>query len=263
MKLLQVTAPYSSFSMLDFKMTNWRNYRNNLTTCMKLHSLIDKCKQGFAAQKKDVQGAFDTLIFKRDEPEIHTVRDIATALAPFCSSIVTDKPYYSTSSIVTSSPIGLGSSDTWHGSPDMRLQAKGLGDATNMLVSKDGIVPSGAVYVEGKVNIDTKHNRIRSQVVGTAVVASFTNYTEPMTPVILMCKRKMCVCLYHCTSDIQIRFHLMKLVWHYYGVYLITGTWPIINMCPHTFMLCTLYRSFVREVSLPKDYPSKIGSRRR
>ncbi len=82
----------------------------------------------------------------------------------------------------------------------MRLQAKGLGDATNMLVSSNGIVPGGVVHSSTSGYVE-EQNRVRSQV----VVASFTNYTlhkEPMIPVILMCKRIMCVCLYHCTSDI-------------------------------------------------------------
>ncbi len=226
LKVKEVVAPYSSFSSLDFQLENL--VYNESTVFVPLSSLIDtkKFKRCLEENVADVQGAykkFKELIYAKVESEPSVILHIADALTPLCTSIVTEHPYDALSPIVTSAAIGLGTMDTWHGSPDMRIQAKDLKNSIDVLVQKDDAMPSGLVNCTrgpildlDKTNMDAKKNRVRSQVVGTAVVASFTNYNltqkrEPMVPVLIICKRKVCVCIYHCTSYILLFSDVIQL----------------------------------------------------
>ncbi len=223
LKVKEVVAPYSYFSSLDFQMDNW--VYSSSTAFVPLSSIIntEKFKRCLEENVADVQGAckkFKELIYDKVESEASVILHIADALTPLCTSIVTDRPCNTLSPIVTSDAIGLGTKDTWHGSPDMRIQAKEK-NSIDVLVQADDAMPSGVcapepVYLEGKTNMDSKENRVRSQVVGITVVASFTNYNltqqqEPMVPVLLICKRKVCVCIYHCTSDILLFTEAIQL----------------------------------------------------
>ncbi len=124
-----------------------------------------------------------------------------SALAPLCKSIVTDKNYSTKLLNVTSGHIGIGTVNTWYGTPDMRLEAES--SYVDVVVPRVSAVSD--MYVEDKVDINRKEDKVRSQVVATTVVASFTNsnvYKKSMAPVVLLCKRLMCVCMYNCDSDI-------------------------------------------------------------
>ena len=199
LRMTQVVAPFTEFSSIMIPLEEIRNAK--LSSILLLRSLIDveKCKTTFAtATVKE----FSRLRFARDEAETVVVKELINELIPLCCSIATHKDYGVDSSVVKTKDIGIGTPETWHGSPDMRLEATSV-EGVNVIVARNdtNIAPSTSVYVEGKV----KQRKVVSQVVATAVVASYTNnavHHQPMTAVVVMCKRKLCVCMYNCVEDI-------------------------------------------------------------
>ena len=113
--------------------------------------------------------------------------------------------------------IGLGSVDTWHGTPDARIRGmevvwrKDAGDAFAVVDEEDVSEDEGSVQsdgkctaVEGKV-LTTEANM--AQAVGTCVVASFTAKArhpeqKALVPTVLLDEKQFRVCLYDCEKDI-------------------------------------------------------------
>ena len=112
---------------------------------------------------------------------------------------------------------GLGSVDTWHGTPDARIRGmevvwrKDAGDAFAVVDEEDVSEDEGSVQsdgkctaVEGKV-LTTEANM--AQAVGTCVVASFTAKArhpeqKALVPTVLLDEKQFRVCLYDCEKDI-------------------------------------------------------------
>lgn len=111
--------------------------------------------------------------------------------------------------------IGMGSTDTWHGTPDARVRGTDLvwliaseDPADEFLVSEDSDDKSDGTAtpteVEGKV-VTREANLM--QTVGTCVVSSFTATSRhpdklAMVPTILIDGNQFLVCLYHCEKDV-------------------------------------------------------------
>ena len=132
------------------------------------------CKDTFAKNmpSSKVYEEFSKLVFKKDDSEVDVIRELVSALAPLCKSIVTDKNYSTNLLLnVTSGHIRIGTVNTWHGTPDIGLEAES--SYVDVVVPRVSAVPD--MYVEDKVDINRKEDKVRSQVVATTVVASFTN----------------------------------------------------------------------------------------
>ncbi len=104
--------------------------------------------------------------------------------------------------------IGIGSMNTWHGSPDMRLVAATSNDLhVDVLVSSEGDEEDEDNFTDVEVKKDFHHSayRAKSKLVGITVTNSFTNlnlHKVECTVSLLMCHRRVQLCLYDCVNDV-------------------------------------------------------------
>ena len=136
-------------------------------------------------------------------------------LAPLCTEVILEKRYKADLSSYLSrrpmlatatlecSDIGIGSINTWHGTPDVRVRGGGVhfvhrkgeeGEDTS-----DGMTPT----IEGK----SAFNDYMAQTVATCVVSSFTERAlhpdkPALIPTVLIDKYRFRVCLYDCEKDV-------------------------------------------------------------
>ena len=125
--------------------------------------------------------------------------------------------------------LGLGSAETWHGGPDLRVSGCEVVNINENLEqdvfnseSDDEILPSSqsasctdrsyrspspgtTVNVEGKIQINLRGHL--SQLVPTCVVSSFTKskkhpHLNPLVPTLLVNKTAFRVCMYDCENDV-------------------------------------------------------------
>ena len=102
--------------------------------------------------------------------------------------------------------IAFGNADTWHGSPDLRI------DQVYVVSTGDGDDEIESVSVEGKSSMKDKHI---NQVVATTITSSFISYNiaaakplnpektiNSMLPCILVNTTTFLICMYDCVSDI-------------------------------------------------------------
>jgi hypothetical protein len=116
-------------------------------------------------------------------------------------------------------PLGMGSQDTWHGSPDMRatiyhasmtdcfhLPVEEVKNEVENEVQSEDCDPGYYLYLEGKKCMLVDRDKVLSQVVVATVVSSFTHHKihadVTSVPVLLVCKRRVRVCIYDCIQDI-------------------------------------------------------------
>jgi hypothetical protein len=156
--------------------------------------------------------------FKESEKSI--LLDVCSdILVPLCNEVILEWKYREDlakmpqrPSTLTYGHLGLGTSDTWHGTPDIRVRAgevnflyggKGEGDAGTESES-DAESDGMTTPIEGK---SVCREAWLPQVVAMTVVASFTEHnlhpnSSAMVPSILISKHTFRVCLYHCEKDI-------------------------------------------------------------
>ena len=152
------------------------------------------------------------------DPKLKSNLDIGKLVKPLCSELFMENDSVDKSGF-RCEPIGIGSDGTWHGIPDMRATIQSeIDDAmTYIVVSEVDVVevedeeveddfdPGNSVYIEGKKNMFVDLLKVTSQVVATTVVVSFTNHERcseiTITPVLLVCKRRVRVCMYDCVQD--------------------------------------------------------------
>ena len=156
--------------------------------------------------------------FKESEKSI--LLDVCSdILVPLCTEVILEQKYREDlarmpqhPATLTSGTIGLGTSNTWHGTPDLRVRegevnflygGKGEGDAGNESGS-DAESDGMTTPIEGKI---VCRDACLPQVVALTVVAAFTEHSlHPnklaMVPSILISKHHFRVCLYHCEKDI-------------------------------------------------------------
>jgi hypothetical protein len=109
--------------------------------------------------------------------------------------------------------IGMGSTHTWHGTPDARVRGTDLvwlnasdypDDEFLVTEGSDDESAGTATKVEGKL-VAKEANLM--QIIGTCVVSSFTAHSRhpnklAMVPTILIDTDQFLVCLYHCEKDV-------------------------------------------------------------
>ena len=156
--------------------------------------------------------------FKESEKSI-LIDVCSDILVPLCNEVILERKYREDlakmpqhPSTLTYGNIGLGTCNTWHGTPDIRVRAgevnflyggKGEGDAGNESGS-DAESDGMTTPIEGKIFC---REAWLPQVVAMTVVASFTEHnlhpnSSAMVPSILISKHHFRVCLYHCEKDI-------------------------------------------------------------
>ena len=138
---------------------------------------------------------------------------------PLCREVLLESRYTTRISQIPKlqvGDLGLGSVDTWHGTPDARLRGMEVvwrkdSEEISALVEEivsdnEGSVQSDgtSTAVEGKV-LSKEANL--PQAVGTCVVASFTAKTrhpehKALVPTVLIDEKQFRVCLYDCDKDV-------------------------------------------------------------
>ena len=172
------------------------------------------------------------------ESERTILIDVCTnILLPLCNEVILDWRYEESLSIMqqhlptlTCGAIGLGTLETWHGTPDGRVRE----GEVHLLCSKTDKGDAGSdeesngTGFEGKISISKAD---LPRVVAMSVVSAFTEHTlhpdmSAMVPCILFGKNQFRVCLYHCERDIlllsseicsvqEVTCH--KVQWSFYG----------------------------------------------
>ena len=135
---------------------------------------------------------------------------------PLCREVLLESRYTTRISQIPElqvGDLGLGSVDTWHGTPDARLRGmevvwrKDSGEISALveeIVSDDEGSVQSSTAVEGKV-LSKEANL--PQAVGTCVVASFTAKArhpehKALVPTVLIDEKQFRVCLYDCDKDV-------------------------------------------------------------
>ena len=106
--------------------------------------------------------------------------------------------------------IGLGSLNTWHGSPDLRVRGINFTleeeDSVTELTSNVESDKESSVSSDGTTTNFEGKNANLFQTVATCVTASFTENTRhpsklAMVLTILISEASFRICLYHCKND--------------------------------------------------------------
>lgn len=148
------------------------------------------------------------------ESERTILIDVCTnILLPLCNEVILDWRYKESLSItqqhlptLTCGAIGLGTLETWHGTPDGRVRE----GEVHLLCSKTDEGDAGSdeesngIGFKGKISISKAD---LPRVVAMSVVSAFTEHNlhpdmSAMVPCILFGKNQFRVCLYHCERDI-------------------------------------------------------------
>ena len=130
-----------------------------------------------------------------------------------CHQVTMEKRYESVAmpnlGLMTAS-LGLGSTNTWHGNPDVRVRgvsichAKGEDVGDEDSDSGSTVSDSTAVHIEGKIQYAASN---LPQAVATCVVSSFTEKSNhpdksPLIPTILIDKKSFQIILFDCEKDV-------------------------------------------------------------
>lgn len=183
------------------------------------------------------------LKYDPEQQESRVVEELSELiLLPLCNCVAMEDGKHDPKTLKVGlkvSALGIGSKHTWHGSPDCRMFPQEL----NILSREEDVEDEEEVEdeekeasqkaeaiqeVEASMEAEALNGEnVRSQVVATTVVVAFThNYHNKeitMAPVLLMCKRRVRVCIYDCSADI---LGYSEEVTYPTGVYLI---WAIYN----------------------------------
>ena len=192
-----------------------------LKSFTRLSTLVDveKCETLYTTASDDIKKVLSTLLNDKSQTEARCAVELAEIIAPLCREILIENRYNgeSFSPPIRMSCLGLGSSMTWHGCPDLRLRATKPGPEINILIStslpeddeeseEEQDSDGDSINIEIKKNIISPFKNVGSQALATTVVASFINNNKhniAITPVLLMCKRRVYVCIYECVKDIS------------------------------------------------------------
>ena len=215
---------------------------------IKLQYLFDhsKCKRKFEQDKhllfkiQETQWQYD-----QTELESSVVMAIAKLLSQFSTVTLEKKAVYAEAGLKTGA-IGLGSFDTWHGTPNMRAAPSQSGQGTAVVVREDeqldveenddseNELDDAGICVEVKANMQLHTSQLKSQVAATAVVDSFTltcAYGITISPVLLVCRRRVMVCFYESDEDLLLFSERVPLITDSNQVNIegITLLWLIVN----------------------------------
>ena len=195
-----------------------------LKSFTRLSTLVDveKCETLYTTASDDIKKVLSTSLNDESQTEARCAVELADIIAPLCREVLIENRYNgeSFSPPIRMSSLGLGSSMTWHGCPDLRLRATSPGPEVNILISTslpedDEESEEEQDSDEDSMNVEiTLFKNVRSQALATTVVASFINNNKhniTITPVLLMCKRHVYVCIYECVQDILFISESVKL----------------------------------------------------
>ena len=214
----RVTAlfdPQMAFSKCELHLTS---KFSGFKRFLRLSTIFDAKKSMtlYARDGENIKKALSTVLkIEPNETEARCVVAITELLAPLCREVLLGN-YYGEESFtppISASAIGLGSLTTWHGCPDLRLRAGSPGPELNIILPNNSPEDEESeeesdgdgVNVEIKKKVHRLFRSVMSQAVATAVVASFINnnkHETSITPLIVMCKKFMHLCLYDCISDV-------------------------------------------------------------
>ena len=137
-------------------------------------------------------------------------------LSPLCREVVLESSYWEIlkeqmTTELDCGDLGMGSLDTWHGTPDVRVKGVEVvyrkETEKHMLDANDGeseSLASATATTEGNINIRDANLH---QAIGTCVISSFTEKSlhpnkQAMVPTILIGEAQFRVCLYDCEKDV-------------------------------------------------------------
>ena len=150
--------------------------------------------------------------------------DIMVALCredfvPLCREVLLESRYTTQISQIPElqvGDLGLGSVDTWHGTPDARLRGvevvwrKDLEETSapveEVVSDKEGSVQGDGTRTVVEEKVLSQEANL-SQAVGTCVVASFTTKArhpdhKALVPIVLIDEKQFRICLYDCDKDV-------------------------------------------------------------
>ena len=226
-------SPYGSFSSVTLKLEVHSSGKPPHQEAIQFNTLF---KVDFEATNSEFDEArkFIRHCRKRIWPPFHSnseksvMLEIASQiLVHLCPEVTMEKRY---SSLVASnpacgtirtSPLGMGSVEMWHGTPDTRVRGGVVfcesGEGEELMCESEDNESSGSeesskseqsdgktVNIEGKVQSKAANLQ---QVVATCVVSSFTEIKShpgrlALIPTILIDKKSFIICLYDCKKDV-------------------------------------------------------------
>ena len=246
--LCHVTLPFNPFSQVDLALEAYETPLKEIIVVRtrQLFQFDEELLLTPDKRPENVNKAFTSLLsflercrstpwppsHAKPYKEVEQFLDIATHLLyPLCSEVILENRYRTKlgcgNTFLTTAPIGIGSVDTWHGSPDARVRECPvlLSHACSPTEEDgDGEEPAeGSKYgseegastseesegtptpVEAKQRCSTWEHG--PQVVSICVTSSFTEHTlhpkkNPCVPTILIDLHTISVCLYDCQHDV-------------------------------------------------------------
>ncbi len=210
MTTLRCIPPFSTnlaFNRLDLQLVPHR-MENQYDLFYPIHRVLDTEKVRAEYEKsKDKLLAFKFSEVVGETTEVEVVQNLASALKNLCSKVILEKKEVHMLAGHVIDDIGIGSMDTWHGSPDMRLVAATRNDSpVDVLVSSEEDEEDEDKYppTDAEVKKDF-HCSVKSQLVGITVTNSFINLSThkvECTVSLLLCHRRVQLCLYDCVHDV-------------------------------------------------------------
>ena len=175
---------------------------------------VEKSVKLYSKAGDEIKKALSTSLKDDNQSEARCAVELAGLVAPLCREVLIENRYGGEifAPPIRMSSLGLGSPMTCHGYPDLRLQAASPGPDVNILIPT--ILPEDeaeeseeeqdsdgdAINVERK-KVHFLFKNVSSQAVAITVVASFINSNKhniTITPILLMCKKYVYVCIYEC-----------------------------------------------------------------
>ena len=144
-------------------------------------------------------------------------------LVKLCHQVTMEKRYESDIAAMpnvglTTAFIGLGSTETWHGTPDVRVRGVSIVHSSCVDVGDEDsdsstASDSTAVHIEGKIQYIASN---LPQAVATCVVSSFTEKSihpdkSPLIPTILIDKKSFQIILFDCEKDVLLISNAVSL----------------------------------------------------
>ena len=223
----KVTSSFSSvasFSMLDFQLASYTDRNGQVAVqfgdLFKLKEVEDDMALEFIAKSR--RRLWPPLDLDSTSTEADTMIALCREIfVPLCREVVLETRYTTRMGKVTGvkvGNIGLGSANTWHGTPDARVRGMDVvwctteggevgiesdDEGVGQVVS-DGGRDGCSAAIEGEVVL--KESNL-PQAIGTCVTSAFTAKTrhpkiKTPTPTLLIDKNEFRVCLYDCERDL-------------------------------------------------------------
>lgn len=223
-KVSSTFCPTSAFSDLDFKIEAYTDDSGNYRVGFKVEDLfkVEAMDPAFTSALKFITNGRNHF-WPPSTPTKHSEKELMVSCSniflPLCSEVILENTYGTFLTkrkgpeVLQTGNIGMGTTNTWHGTPDARVRGTDLvwlnaseKPEDRFLVTEDSDDESDgtATEVEGKL---VAREANLTQIIGTCVVSSFTSKSRhpdklAMVPAILIDSNQFLVCLYHCEKDV-------------------------------------------------------------